>query len=105
MRHQPSAAPEFNADEFPLLRAFARGYLHQDLVPEYGSPIAAAEAYLRDLPPAERHAVAEETGRLRRALQRSTPTQLGHAMVQLGASWTFHSIDELDQLLQALERF
>jgi hypothetical protein len=51
------------AAEFPALRSFLRGYLHQDMKDEYGSPEEAAREFCADASGDERAAVAEEWSR------------------------------------------
>ena len=55
-------------ERYPILRAFARGYLHEDLEAEHGTPRAALEAFLAAAKPAERRAVAREAARLDRRI-------------------------------------
>jgi len=92
-----------NPADFPHLSEFARGYLHQDVVPEYESVLKAAEAYLRDLTPQERKQVAEEAARFRTLAQKWTTADRTAAFAALGASWTPLSADSLNTLLHALE--
>jgi len=64
---KPAAAkPEaksFSAADFPALRSFLRGYFHQDMKDEYGSPEEAAREFCADASPEERAAVAAEWAR------------------------------------------
>ncbi|HKH98391.1 MAG TPA: contact-dependent growth inhibition system immunity protein [Candidatus Sulfotelmatobacter sp.] len=64
---KPSAAkPEatsFSAAEYPALRSFLRGYFHQDMKDEYGSPEEAAREFCSDASGDERAAVASEWAR------------------------------------------
>jgi hypothetical protein len=48
----------FPASDFSDLRSFLRGYLHQDMREEYGSPEAAAHEFCSDASGEERAAVA-----------------------------------------------
>lgn len=52
-----------SAAEFPALRSFLRGYLHQDMKDEYGSPEEAAREFCADASGDERAAVAKEWSR------------------------------------------
>ncbi|MGZ4787523.1 MAG: hypothetical protein ACXVZX_03320 [Terriglobales bacterium] len=90
--------------QFPHLSEFARGYLHEDLIPEHGSPLQATIAYLHDLTPAERKKIADEAFRFRATVKEMSSAGVNSAIARLGASWTFISKDELDQVLQTLER-
>jgi len=93
---------EFHADDFPLLREFARGYLHQDMVPEHGSAETAARAYVVDLSPAERKQVAAEAARLREVIAHWSEGQINVALAELGAAVRFKSRDEAAHVLEAL---
>jgi len=64
---KPAAAkPEaksFSAADFPALRSFLRGYFHQDMKDEYGSPEEAAREFCADASPEERAVAAAEWAR------------------------------------------
>ena len=96
--------PQFDPAQFPRLREFARGYLHQDLIPEYGSAFEATRAYLRDLAAADQKEAAAEAFRFRGLAQHWSNQAANQAIAALGGSWTFISKDELNQVLQTLER-
>ena len=89
--------------DFPLFREFARGYLHQDLVPEHGNAIKAAKAYLGDLGAKDRHEVAREVGRVRANFSELNLSELNQQLRQLGAAWTFKSAAEFEQVLSTLQ--
>ena len=61
--------PTFSAAEFPALRSFLRGYFHQDMKEEYGSPTEAAREFLNDASADERAAVIEEWARFQNAMK------------------------------------
>ena len=52
-----------SAAGFPALRSFLRGYFHEDVADEYGSPEEAVRQFCEDAEPGERKAVAEEWAR------------------------------------------
>jgi len=52
--------PEITAANFPALRAFLRGYFHEDVADEYGTPVEAADQFCEDADTDERTAVAQE---------------------------------------------
>lgn len=56
---KPSTAP-ISAADFPALRSFLRGYFHQDMKDEYGSPEEAVREFCEDASAEERAAVARE---------------------------------------------
>jgi hypothetical protein len=78
---------KFNPDDFPRLREFARGYLHQDVLREYGSAVAAAKAYLADLNEEERQEVRAEAQRLLVLAQKGSLKESKEALGKLGAAW------------------
>jgi hypothetical protein len=49
-----------SAADFPALRSFLRGYFHQDMKDEYGSPEEAVREFCTDASTEERIAVAKE---------------------------------------------
>jgi CdiI immunity protein len=52
-----------SAADFPALRSFLRGYFHQDMKDEYGSPEEAVREFCSDASGEERAAVAEQWSR------------------------------------------
>lgn len=57
---QPTA---ITAADYPALHSFLRGYFHQDMKDEYGSPEEAVKEFCADASPDERAAVAKEWSR------------------------------------------
>jgi len=55
-----TTAQSFSAADYPDLRSFLRGYFHQDMKDEYGSPAEAAREFCSDASGEERAAVAEQ---------------------------------------------
>jgi hypothetical protein len=92
-------------DVFPALRAFLRGYLHQDFAAVHGSVRAAAEAFLAD-------ASADERDQLVRELEALSKIVTGHKVRalrgfigdELGSGWIPKSREEILELLEALSR-
>jgi hypothetical protein len=78
---------EVSAANFPALRSFLRGYFHEDLADEYGTPEEAADAFCEDAETEERLAVAREWlrfielvhGRSTSEINRLLTTKLGSA--------------------------
>ena len=62
----PDSRPEgpktgaISAPDFPALRSFLRGYFHQEMQEEYGSPEEAVREFCADASPEERTAVAKD---------------------------------------------
>jgi hypothetical protein len=61
---RPTTAP-ISAADFPALRSFLRGYFHQDMKDEYGSPEEAVREFCEDASAEERAQVAREWARFR----------------------------------------
>ncbi len=86
--------------ELPHLAAFVRAYLHEDLIAEYGSAMAAADAFVRDASTAERQAVARELERVAEALEKRSAEQVSRFFDEtLRAAWTPSSTQELRMLM------
>ena len=60
---QKQSAPSFPAENFPALRSFLRGYFHQDMKDEYGSPEEAVREFCQDADSDQREALAKEWSR------------------------------------------
>ena len=60
---QKESAPSFPAENFPALRSFLRGYFHQDMKDESGSPEEAVREFCQDADSDEREALAKEWSR------------------------------------------
>lgn len=56
----PKKPSDVSAADYPALRSFLRGYFHQDMKDEYGSPEEAVREFCADASPDERAAVAKE---------------------------------------------
>lgn len=104
MTFDSSQPKGIKVDDFPRLSEFARGYLHQDLIPEHGSALQATKAYLQDISSSEQTQVADEAFRFRGLAHHWSNQEANEAMGALGGSWTFISKDELTLVLQMLER-
>jgi hypothetical protein len=88
--------------EFPLFSEFVRGYLHQDAIPEHGTAVGAAKAYLEDLSDKDRMALAKEIRGMREAFKKMKPAELTRRLHQMGTAWTFESDHEFEQVLSTL---
>jgi len=56
---KPTNTP-ISAADFPALRTFLRGYFHQDMKDEYGTPAEAVREFCEDASGEERAAVAKD---------------------------------------------
>src|SRR5262249_46347792 len=79
MNTKPSN-PEITAANFPALRAFLRGYFHEDVADEYGTPVDAADQFCEDADSDERKAVASEWSRLMAAMQGQPLPEINKAL-------------------------
>jgi len=77
--------PEITAANFPTLHTFLRGYFHEDVADEYGTPPEAADQFCEDAETDERIPVAQEWQRLLELTQ-SKPAALNAALKKLGSA-------------------
>ena len=87
-------------DRYPTLRAFTRGYLHEDFEAERGTPGAALEAFLAAATAKERQAIAREATRLGRRIS-SWPVARVRELLRddLGCAWWPARTSEVRALL------
>jgi hypothetical protein len=90
------------ASDFPALREFFSGYLHEDFHDEYGSVAGAAKAFRNDASDAEIEAVQNEWKFWRTPLAKASAAQLASEFRKLGASWQPQSQADLDELEKSL---
>ena len=88
--------------EFPALREFFSGYLHQDFRDEYGSAVGAAQAFRRDASDWEVKAVRPEWNAWRTELEQVSSEEIAKAVRELGSVWRPESTADLDQVGAAL---
>ncbi len=55
-----NSKPEITAANFPALHTFLRGYFHEDVADEYGTPAEAADQFCEDADSDERIPVAKQ---------------------------------------------
>jgi hypothetical protein len=77
--------PEIIAADFPALHAFLRGYFHEDVADEYGTPGEAADQFCEDAQTDERIPVAREWQQLLE-LTGAQPAALNPALKKLGSA-------------------
>lgn len=85
-------------DQFPALREFLRGYFHEDLEDEYGSPEAAARQFWHDADQEQRKAVTEEWSKLLKGTKQLTLDQTNQLLQKIGSAWTFDTRDDLQNI-------
>ncbi len=77
--------PEITAENFPALHTFLRGYFHEDVADEYGTPPEAADQFCEDADSDERIPVAKQWQQLVE-LTGTQPAALNAALKKLGSA-------------------
>jgi len=96
--------PEITAANFPALRAFLRGYFHEDVADEYGTPVEAADQFCEDAESDERTAVASEWAHLMSLLQGRPLPEINQALTaKLGGAVRLKE-EEIQQVSQIFDR-
>jgi CdiI immunity protein len=91
----------FDPREFPALKEFFSGYLHEDFNDEYGSAASAARAFRGDASPEELAQARLEWSKLGKILAGRSIPDLQTSLEKLGGAWRpldlaeFHSIDAI----------
>jgi CdiI immunity protein len=89
----------FDPGQFPTLKEFFSGYLHEDFIDEYGSLPGAARAFRGDASPEESAQACQEWAKLRKILTGRSIPELQTLLQKLGGAWRpqdlheFHSLD------------
>jgi uncharacterized protein YukE len=86
------------SEEFPALRQFFSGYLHQDFRSEYGSALQAAEAYCREASAEEIVAVNSDWQAWSAQLKGHPLDQIQNSIRKLGAAWAPQSVEDVDRI-------
>ena len=102
MKPKQAKPVEITREEFPMLTEFARGYLHQEVVVEYGSTSAAASDYIEDLEYDERKQLAKEVEGFREATRGHSHSETNKALQLLGSAWEFPAERDLGAMLDKL---
>lgn len=76
---------EITAAKFPALHTFLRGYFHEDVADEYGTPAEAADQFCEDAESDERIPVAREWAQIVEMTQ-AQPAPLNAALKKLGSA-------------------
>jgi len=80
-----NSKPEVTAANFPALHTFLRGYFHEDVADEYGTPPEAADQFCEDADSDERIPVAREWQHLVE-LAGAEPSPLNAVLKKLGSA-------------------
>jgi len=91
-------AAEFDASEFPALKEFFSGYLHEDFNDEYGSAAIAARAFRGDASPEESAQARVEWAKLRKILTGRSIQEVQTLLEKMGGSWRPQDLDEFHSL-------
>ena len=92
----------FGSGQAPALARFARAYLHEDFMVEYGSAAGAAAAFRADASADERQALARDFARLATEAATWTLDDLkAFARDELRCAWQPSSMDDLAVLVSA----
>ena len=88
----------FEASNYPGLREFFSGYLHEDFIDEYGSAAGAARAFCGDASGEEATQAGAEWTKLRSVLKGKPISEVQQALQKLGGSWKPEEAEELSGL-------
>lgn len=96
--------PAVTAATFPALHTFLRGYFHEDVADEYGTPLEAAEQFCDDAETDERMAVAKEWTSLMQLLHGRPVTEINQALTtKLGGAVRLKE-EEVQQVTEVFAR-
>jgi hypothetical protein len=95
--------PEVTIANFPTLHTFLRGYFHEDVADEYGTPPEAAEQFCEDADTDERVPVAREWQQLTELTQ-GQPATLNAALKKLGSAVKLNE-QEIPQISAIFARY
>jgi hypothetical protein len=93
---------QFDAADYPGLRELFPAYLHQDFAQEYGSPVAAVNAFLADASGDEILRVKEEWKAFWGNLREQPFAKIQSAIGALGSAWQPQNPAQLQQLDEIL---
>jgi hypothetical protein len=92
------------AVDLPALAAFARAYLHEDVIAEHGSAVGAAAAFASDASPDERRRLVAELQQLAHAFDGKSAGRLARFFTEeLRASWAPASVADLRSLIAPID--
>jgi hypothetical protein len=104
-RKEKKASRRTSAADFPALRQFLRGYFHQDLAEEYGSPEAAARQFCQDADTIQRRKVSYEWTSFLGQMQGKPLESVARFLSDsLGSAWAPASVADLDSITRVLQR-
>jgi hypothetical protein len=86
------------SDDFPALQEFLRGYFHEDMIDDYGSPSGAIEQFCEDAEADERRQVANQWELFRRRTKNDSIDEVNQALITLGSAYTFASLEAVKKI-------
>jgi len=89
------------AADYPELRRFFEGYMHEDFVHEYGTAEGALRAYEADASEPERRRLRSDATKMLAALETGGLADARSLLASLGAKWTPRSLAALKKWLAA----
>ena len=95
----------FSAANFPNLHRFLRGYFHQDLADEYGTPQEAAETFCEDADTDERLAVAREWSHFIEATHGRSVAEVNHLLTDKLGGGVRLTEEDLEQVNATFSRY
>jgi hypothetical protein len=98
MPAKKDAKASVSPDQFPALREFLRGYFHEDLEDEYGSPEAAARQFWQDADQNQRKTVSDEWSKLLSGTKHFSLDQTNQLLQKIGSAWNFDSRKEIQAI-------
>jgi len=87
--------------DYPHLRQFFEGYLHQDFIQEHRSPARALRAFEADASAAELRRFRAEANRLLARVDSYELEEVRELLAKLGSAWTPRSRAAVAKLLRA----
>jgi hypothetical protein len=104
MNPDSNPKPEITAANFPALRSFLRGYFHEDVADEYGTPVDAADQFCEDADTEERTAVAQEWTQLMSLLHGHPLADINQALTKKLGGAVRLSEEQVQQVSQIFSR-
>jgi len=104
MKRNSEKTQSVSVADYPRLAEFFNGYLHEDFRDEYGSPVAAAQAYCNDASHQEVVEAHNEWTRLRKNLEGQSISKWHETLRGLGGAWRPQLQEDLlalDQVFRA----
>ena len=92
------------APDYPQLRQFFEGYLHEDFVQEHRSPAGALRAFEADASAAELRRFRAEAKRLLARVESQELDEIREMLGKLGSAWTPPSRAAVTKLLTPAEQ-